>query len=186
MEQEKDKFDLKDAAQEPSVEKQEVLEDDKSQGQTENGSEVDKLSADLAEAKDKYLRLYADFENFRRRGAKEKIEYLKTANEELIKEILPIVDDFQRALKSLENDSDSQAAKEGMQIIYNKLLKVLEQKGLKPMESVGTEFNPELHESIAQIPAPSSDMKGKVIDEVEKGYYLQDKVIRFAKVVVGA
>lgn len=183
MEQEKEKFEEKDIVNETA----EAQNDNEgANGQEDAVKDVDKLAAELAEAKDKYLRLYADFENFRRRTSKEKLEFFKSANEEVIKAILPVVDDFERAQKSLTNLNDGAAVKEGMQIIYNKLYKTLEQKGLKPMDAVGKEFNPEFHEAITQIPAPSEDMKGKVIDEVEKGYFLNDKVIRFAKVVTGA
>jgi molecular chaperone GrpE len=150
------------------------------------GSDIDRLTAELAESKEKYLRLYADFENLRRRTAKEKLDYIKSANEDIIKVILPVIDDFERAQKSSATVEDAGVVKEGMQLIYNKLYKTLEQKGLKPMESVGKSFDPDLHESITQIPAPSEDMKGKIVDEVEKGYFLNDKVLRFAKVIIGS
>ncbi|MFC5408864.1 nucleotide exchange factor GrpE [Larkinella bovis] len=149
-------------------------------------SEFDKVSGELTDLKDKYLRLYADFENFRRRTAKEKIDLISTANEGLLVALLPVIDDFERALKSAETTSDVDALKEGVQLIFNKFSKVLETKGVKPMTSVGQVFNPDLHEAITQFPAPSDDLKGKVIDETEKGYFLNDKVIRFAKVILGA
>ncbi len=142
--------------------------------------------AEIAELKDKYLRLYADFENFRRRTAKEKLEMISGASADMVKLILPIVDDFERAKVSFDSSTDIEALKEGVDLIYNKLYKALESKGLKAMESKGTDFDAEIHESIAQFPAPSEDLKGKVIDEIEKGYYLNDKVIRYAKVIVGA
>jgi len=142
--------------------------------------------AEIAELKDKYLRLYADFENFRRRTAKEKLEMISGASADTVKLILPIVDDFERAKVSFDSSTDIEALKEGVDLIYNKLYKALESKGLKAMESKGTDFDAEIHESIAQFPAPSEDLKGKVIDEIEKGYYLNDKVIRYAKVIVGA
>ena len=135
--------------------------------------------------KDKYLRLYADFENFRRRTAKEKLETVSFANAELIKSLLPVVDDFERALGSIENATEIDAIKEGVSLIFHKLQKTLETKGLKPMTSKGEVFDADLHESITQFAAPSDDLKGKVIDEIEKGYLLNDKVIRYAKVVVG-
>ena len=143
------------------------------------------VDAQVAELKDKYLRLLADFENFRRRTAKEKVEFLQTAEEGAITAVLPVLDDFERALKSMDKVQDVAAVKEGVQLIYHKLYKTLEQRGLKPMESVGTPFNGETHEAITQIPAPTEDLKGKVVDEVERGYYLKDKIIRFAKVIVG-
>jgi len=149
-------------------------------------SSEEKLKIDLAELKDKYIRLYADFENFRRRTAKERLELLGTANADLMKTILPIVDDFERAMQSFDATSEVEPLKEGVALIYNKLYKTLETKGLKAMKTVGLPFDAELHESIAQYPAPSEELKGKVVDEVEKGYFLNDKVIRYAKVVVGA
>lgn len=152
-------------------------------------SEIDPLDAakaEIAELKDKYLRLYADFENFRRRTAKEKLEMISGAGADMVKIILPIVDDFERAKVSFDSSTDVEALKEGVDLIYNKLYKTLESKGLKAMESRGAAFDAEIHESIAQFPAPSDDLKGKVIDEIEKGYYLNDKVIRYAKVIVGA
>lgn len=142
--------------------------------------------AEIAELKDKYLRLYADFENFRRRTAKEKLEMISGASADTVKLILPIVDDFERAKVSFDSSTDIEALKEGVDLIYTKLYKALESKGLKAMESKGADFDAEIHESIAQFPAPSEDLKGKVIDEIEKGYYLNDKVIRYAKVIVGA
>jgi molecular chaperone GrpE len=147
---------------------------------------ADKSAQELAELKDKYLRLYADFENFRRRTAKEKIDLISTANEGLLVTLLPVLDDFERAMKSVETTSDVDALKEGVQLIFNKFSKALEAKGVKPMESKGQAFDADLHESVTQFPAPSDDLKGKVIDEVEKGYFLNDKVIRFAKVIVGS
>jgi len=141
---------------------------------------------ELAEMKDKYLRLYADFENFRKRTLKEKSELRAAAGEDTVKLILPIVDDFERAKVSFDSSTDIEALKEGVDLIYTKLYKALESKGLKPMQSKGETFDVELHESIAQFPAPSEDLKGKVIDEIEKGYYLNEKVIRYAKVIVGA
>ncbi len=164
---------------EPTAEKQEKQE-------TGEVSETDLLKNEVAELKDKYLRLYSEFDNFRKRTSKEKIDLSKTANEDVIKAILPTLDDFERALKSLGDDDSIKPAKDGMAIIYNKLFKTLEGKGLKAMNATGEVFDVELHEAITQIPAPSEDLKGKIIDEVEKGYFLNEKVIRFAKVVTGA
>jgi molecular chaperone GrpE len=148
---------------------------------------IEKLQDQLNEAKDKYLRLYADFENYRRRVAKEKLEFFTTANEDLIKNLLPVLDDFERAQKTFTSDSEAVAPiKQGVELVYNKLARVLEQKGAKPMKSVGEPFNPDLHEAVTQFPAPTAEQKGKVIDEIEKGYFLGEKVIRYAKVVVGA
>ncbi|TLV01109.1 nucleotide exchange factor GrpE [Dyadobacter luticola] len=147
---------------------------------------LESAKSEIAELKDKYLRLYADFENFRRRTAKEKLEMISGASADMVKLILPIVDDFERAKVSFDSSTEIDALKEGVDLIYNKLYKALESKGLKPMESKGETFDAEIHESIAQFPAPSEELKGKVIDEIEKGYYLNDKVIRYAKVIVGS
>jgi molecular chaperone GrpE len=183
MEQEKDRIQDQNTINNNSDVQQEVNEAEVKEPQV---SDIDRLTAELADSKEKYLRLYADFENLRRRTAKEKLEYIKSANEDIIKVILPVIDDFERAQKSSAAVEDASVVKEGMQLIYNKLYKMLEQKGLKPMESVGKSFDPDLHESITQIPAPKEDLKGKVIDEVEKGYLLNDKVLRFAKVIIGS
>ncbi len=147
--------------------------------------EANTLTTELAELKDKYLRLYADFENLRRRTAKEKIELIGSANESLLLALLPVVDDFGRALNALETTGDLAALKEGIALIFSKMTRTLESKGLKPMVAKGEVFNADLHESVTQFPAPTDDLKGKVIDEIERGYYLNDKVIRFAKVIVG-
>ena len=149
-------------------------------------SAEDLLKEELALANDKYLRLYAEFDNFRRRTTKERIDLLQTAGKEIIVSLIPVLDDFERAAKAMETSTDVNAVKEGVALIQNKLTGILTQKGLKPMESIGTAFDADVHEAITNIPAPSNDMKGKVIDEMEKGYYLNDTVIRFAKVVVGA
>ncbi len=154
--------------------------------QAEAAPEADKTTRELAELKDKYLRLYADFENFRRRTAREKLDLIGNANEGMLQALIPVVDDFERAMQSIENTNDVTALKEGVSLIYNKLVRTLEGKGLKSMVAKGESFNADLHESVTQFPAPSDDLKGKVIDEIEKGYYLNDKVIRFAKVIVGS
>lgn len=149
-------------------------------------SAEDKLKADLTEANNKYLRLYAEFDNYKRRTHKERLELLQTAGKDVIVNLLPVIDDFDRAMKSIETATDITAVKEGVVLIQNKLKGILTQQGLKEMESVGNVFDADIQEAITNIPAPSEDLKGKVVDEVEKGYYLNDKVIRFAKVIVGA
>lgn len=159
------------------------------QADTEAGAadEMSQTKAELEESKDKYLRLYSEFENFRRRTARERLELIKTAGEEVITSMIAVVDDFERARKSNESKEIDAAVKEGMELIYHKLIKTLEQKGLKVMEvGKGSDFNPELHEAVTQFPAPDELLKGKVIDVLEKGYLLGDKVVRFAKVVTGA
>lgn len=148
--------------------------------------EIERLKVEISEAKEKYLRLYSEFENFRRRSAREKLDMVQTANQELVKDMLPVLDDFERAASNYSEKMDVNALKEGMDLIANKFSKVLEQKGVKPMDTKeGTDFDPEIHEAITQIPASKDELKGKVVDVVEKGYYLHDKVIRFAKVIIG-
>ncbi len=146
--------------------------------------QISLLKKQVEEYKDKHLRLYADFDNFKKRNAKERLELILTAGKDVIQDMLPILDDFERATKALENTTDVAAVKEGMKLIQTKLIKTLEAKGLKPIEAIGKDFNVEQCEAITEIQA-APEMVGKVIDEVEKGYYLNDKIIRFAKVVVG-
>lgn len=151
---------------------------------TEDGGDpLLKIQDELAEAKDKYLRLYAEFDNYRRRTSKEKAEMIQGANEHLIKVLLPVVDDFERAEKAFGGKADKEI--EGFLLIQSKLKKVLDQFGVKAMDSQG-DFNPDLHEAITQIPAPNEKLIGKIVDVVEKGYLINEKVIRFAKVVVGS
>jgi molecular chaperone GrpE len=138
-----------------------------------------------AELNDRFLRLFAEFDNFRKRTNKEKIDLISNANEGVLKDLLPVMDDFERAIQNNESAEDIAVVKEGFHLIYNKFKGILDSKGLKPMNAKGESFDSELHEAIANIPAPSETEKGKVIDDVEKGYYLHDKVIRYAKVVVG-
>lgn len=144
------------------------------------------LGEKLVEINDKYLRLYSEFENYRRRTSKERLEIIENASESLIKEILPIVDDFERALQTMDKQEEESLknAKEGMCLIYKKLLSTLEKKGLKPINAKGENFDENLHEAVSQIPAQKEEDKGKVFDEVQKGYYLNNKVIRYSKVVV--
>jgi len=148
-------------------------------------SELEKVKEELMECKDKHLRLAAEFDNFKRRNAKERVELIQTAGREVISGLLEILDDANRAQKQLETSEDVQQIKEGVFLIFNKLKNKLQAKGLKPMESIGKDFNPDLHEAISEIPTPSEELKGKVLDEVVQGYYLNDKIIRHAKVVVG-
>ncbi|RVU03170.1 nucleotide exchange factor GrpE [Mucilaginibacter limnophilus] len=171
----------------------EVLNDDTTAAQSEETqaaeqgpSAEDKLKEELSQANDKYLRLYAEFDNFRRRTTKERVELLQTAGKEIIVSLLPILDDFERAFRSMDQATDVVAVKAGVELIHSKLTNILTQKGLKPMEAIGQPFDADLHEAITNVPAPAEDMKGKVIDEMEKGYYLGDKVVRFAKVIVGS
>jgi len=146
---------------------------------------IEKLQAELEEQKDKYIRLFAEFDNFRRRNAKERIELIQTAGKDIIISLLDVLDDCDRAEKQMQHSEDIMQIKEGIQLVFNKLRHTLIAKGLKPMESINADFDVEKHEAITEVPAPTDDMKGKVMDEVTKGYLLNDKIIRFAKVVVG-
>jgi molecular chaperone GrpE len=150
-----------------------------------SGSGENTVESQLKAINDKYLRLYSDFDNYRKRTIKERSELIKTAAEDVFKAILPIIDDFERANKANENIDDIKSLKEGYQLIYNKLKSSTLQKGLVAFESKGEIFNPDTMEAVTHIPATDEAQKGKVIDEIEKGYKLGDKVIRFAKVVVG-
>ena len=144
---------------------------------------IAELKKEMDELRDKYVRMYADFDNYKKRTAKEKLEIIQTASKDVIKELLPVVDDFERALKALEADNGE--AKNGMQLIYNKLVSNLAAKGLTTMETVGKDFDVDMHEAITEIPVTDPNQAGKVVDQVEKGYYLNGKLIRFAKVIVG-
>lgn len=151
----------------------------------EDENEIEKLQKEITDWKDKYLRQVAEFDNFRKRNAKERLELIQTAGKEIITELLDVLDDSERAQKQLETSTDTKEIKQGVSLVFNKLRNTLQSKGLKAMETLKTEFNPDLHEAITEIPAPSENLKGKVIDEITKGYYLNDKIIRHAKVVVG-
>jgi molecular chaperone GrpE len=153
---------------------------------TQELSVEEKLQEDLKHEKDKFLRLFAEFENYKKRTSKERIELFKTASQDLMLSLLPVLDDFERALSHIEDDKEAEDLRKGVLLIYQKLLSTLEQKGLEVVKvEQGDVFNADNHEAITQIPAPSDDLKGKVIDVIEKGYKLGDKVIRFPKVVIG-
>ena len=149
------------------------------------GSELEKLKTELGEQTDKYLRKVAEFDNFKRRNAKERLELIQTAGKEIITDLLNVLDDCDRAQKQFEISDDSKAIKEGVLLVFNKLRNTLQAKGVKAMETLQQEFNPDIHEAITEIPAPSEELKGKIVDEITKGYYLNDKIIRHAQVVVG-
>jgi len=146
---------------------------------------VDKLQEELDEQKDKYMRLFAEFDNFKRRNAKERVELIQTAGKEVIVSLLDVLDDCDRAEKQIQTSNDLEQIKEGIQLVFGKLRNTLQSRGLKAMESINTGFDVEKHEAITEIPAPSANLVDKVVDEVQKGYYLNEKIIRFAKVVVG-
>ena len=148
-------------------------------------STVEMLEADLAESKDKFIRLYAEFDNYKKRTVRERLDLIKTAGSELIGDLLPVLDDFDRAKKSAEDENSNEVFSEGVTLVYNKIHGILKNKGLEAMETNGEDFDPEMHEAITEIPAPSEDLKGKILDTIEKGYTLNSKIIRHAKVVVG-
>ncbi len=182
--QDKDKLKEQEELNEQSVDNSQ--ENNTSVEEQVELTEVEKLQAELAELKNKHIRLFAEFENFRKRTQKEKLDLMKSAAEGVFTSLLPVLDDFDRASKAMSETMSAEEIIKGQVLIQQKLISVTSMKGLKPMEStIGQEFNTDFHEAITQIPAADDSMKGKVIDEVECGYLLNDKVIRFAKVVVG-
>jgi molecular chaperone GrpE len=148
-------------------------------------SEMEALKAELEDAKDKHLRKVAEFDNFKRRSAKERIDLIQTAGRDVITDMLSVLDDCDRAQKQLDTSNDAASIKEGVMLVFNKLRNTLQSRGVKAMETIGEEFNADLHEAVTEIPAPTDELKGKIVDEVLKGYYLNEKIIRHAKVVVG-
>lgn len=187
-------FNKKKRSEEPIMDEQLEAQDTADQHTEENTiaepvielSAEEKLQQENSVLNDKYLRLFAEFDNYKRRTQKERIELLQTAGKDVVVSMLPVLDDFDRALKATENATEVNAIREGIMLVQTKLKSILTQKGLKEMESLHTIFDTDIHEAITKIPAPTDDLKGKVVDELEKGYTLNDKVIRFAKVVVGA
>lgn len=177
----------KNQAEEP-VKEDDTSKKDKASTKKTKKQDAEKILAleeNLKEQKDKFLRLYAEFENYRRRTSKEKLALSETASASLITKLLPVVDDYNRAIKAFADNEDLQSYKEGIDLIADKFWKILSQQGLEEIDSNNKEFNTDEHEAITQIPAPTEDLKGKVIDTTEKGYKLKEKVIRYAKVVVG-
>lgn len=169
---------------------EENLEFSNNESGTVTGSEPGKdelaaLKAEIQDQKDKYLRLVAEFDNFRKRNARERLDLIQTASKDVIVSLLEVMDDCDRAEKQLAATGDLSTMKEGILLVFNKLRNIVQSKGLKAMQSIGAPFNPDQHEAITEVPVQDPELKGKVIDEVEKGYYLNDKIIRFAKVVVG-
>mgnify|MGYP001181181560 FL=1 len=153
--------------------------------EVEKNSSENEIQKEDQDFKEKYIRLYSEYENYRKRTAKEKIDLITNASENVIKELLPILDDFERAIDNNKNVEDASVLKEGFDLIYSKMHKGLINQGLKPMEANGKDFDSEIHEAITKIPAPNEKLKGKVVDVIEKGYQINEKVIRYAKVVVG-
>lgn len=174
-------------SEETSVENNESIETPTDNESPEIKDEKTEPTAEekYQELNDRYLRLYSEFENFRRRTAKEKLELIANASGQVLEDLLPIIDDFERAIKNNANVDDAKTIKEGIQLIHSKMDNSLKNKGLKEIDAVNQLFDLDFHEAVTKIPAPSKDLKGKVVDVVEKGYMLNEKVIRYAKVVVG-
>ncbi len=165
---------------------QEMVENEQMQDQQSDPEpEVAALKTQNEELKDKYLRLYAEFENYKKRTLREKLDYMATAAQDTLTALLPVLDDFDRAKKAADAENSPEPFSEGVSLVYHKLNTILKGKGLTAMESTGQPFDPEFHEAVVEIPAPTEDMKGKVVDTVETGYMLKEKIIRHAKVVVG-
>ena len=174
MNQDEENINISDIARDEKVSELEILK--------QSLEEKKKAATDYY---DQLLRLKAEFENFRKRTAKERLELFQTAGKDIIQSLLEVVDDMHRAEQQIESAADVQALKEGVALVFSKLKSTLQHKGVKEMEAKGMEFNPDLHEAITEIPAPTEELKGKVVDVLERGYYMNDKLIRFAKVVVG-
>lgn len=165
--------------------KQEKSESEKTDEKQDEKSLEEKLQEEITELKDKYLRLSAEYDNYRKRTLREKMELTKSANSSVLLKLLPIVDNFERGLKSVETAEDINAVKEGMILIYNHFKEMLKQNGVKEIEAVNKEFDTDLHEAVTKIPAPEEELKGKVVDVIEKGYLLNETVLRYSKVVIG-
>ena len=176
----------KDIKEESILEKaKKTVSRKRSSGSSKLKQENEELQAKADELQDKYLRLFAEFDNYKKRTMKEKIDLMATAARDTVFSLLTVLDDFDRAKQNSESGSNAEPFSEGVSLVYQKLYNILNQRGLTPMESTGEEFDPELHEAITEIPAPTAEMKGKVVDTIEKGYKLKETIIRHAKVVVG-
>lgn len=185
MENEEIKDNIQEENNQENTEQKAVDEVQEEKVENNSGSDEASYKAKYEEVNDKFIRLYSEFDNFKKRNARERIDLIKTAGADVLKSVLPVLDDFDRAIKANETAEDIAAVKEGFSLINHKLYHLLETKGLKKMEVIGQPLDTELHEAITQIPAPTEDLKGKVIDVIENGYYLNDVVLRYAKVVVG-
>lgn len=170
---------------EKSMPEENISDSSNTNNESDEVTELEKKEQEVNEIRDKYLRLQAEFDNYRKRTARERIELMQTASKEVIISLLDVLDDSDRASKQLENATDFEAVKDGILLVFNKLKATLQAKGLKPMESIHTSFDPDLQEAITEIPAPTPDLVGKVVDVLQPGYYLSDKLIRHAKVIVG-
>lgn len=171
--------------QEQELEERENAPEESGEEHTGPEHELESLRQEYDELKDKYLRLYAEFDNYKKRTVREKLDLMKTAAQDTMAALLPVLDDFDRAKKSAEENDKGDLFAEGIGLVYQKLYNTLRQRGLEAMETDGEPFDPELHEAFTEVPAPSEEMKGKVVDTIEKGYRLNDRIIRHAKVVVG-
>ena len=161
----------------------------KSKAKSKKKTEADKieeLEEKCNETNDKYLRLYSEFDNYRKRTSRERIDLLKTASQDIMVELLPVLDDFERAAQAMTDNNAQEDSVKGVELIYNKLFSLLKQRGLEPMDAVNKDFDTDFHEALTKIPAPTDELKGKVVDVIQKGYLLNGKIIRFAKVVVGS
>jgi molecular chaperone GrpE len=174
--------DIKEEAKTKTVENE---QDTNATEVVEEVSNEEKLANELANEKDKFLRLFAEFENYKKRTARERLDLIETAGSSVMLSILPVLDDFERALSHIEDDKEAEELRKGVFLIYQKLLTALGQKGLKEMESKGKDFDPDFHQALTEIEAPNKKMKGKVVDVIEKGYFIGDKILRHARVVVG-
>jgi molecular chaperone GrpE len=175
----------KENIQDENLEQNENNQEQETQEEVTELSQEEILSNQLAEANDKFARLFAEFDNYKKRTSKERVELISTAGEKVISKLLTVLDDFDRALNAMATAQDVESVKQGVELVNNKFRKILENEGLKEMTVIGETFDADFQEAITAIPSPSEDMKNKVIDVVEKGYTLNDKVIRFAKVVIG-
>lgn len=188
MAEEKEKHEKEESGtEETQAEKEKEQPDGETDGDKTAAEGQQELSPEekYADLNDRFIRLYSEFDNYRKRTNKERLELISSAASGILKDLIPVLDDFERAITNNENSDDVTALKEGFHLIYNKFKTILEGKGLKMMNAKGEDFDSELHEAIANIPAPEDHLKGKVIEDVEKGYFLNEKVIRYAKVVVG-
>lgn len=174
-------MDEKETVQRPENENQQASQE----APVEELNELDTLKKEVEEQKEKFIRLYAEFDNYKRRNAKERVELIQTAGREVIQSMLEVLDDCERAEKQMNQSDDLKQIREGIGLVFSKFRNILQSRGLKEMKSIGEAFNPDFHEAITEIPVPDETMKGKIVDEVEKGYTLNDKIIRFSKVVVG-
>ena len=174
-------MDEKETVQNPETENQQENQD----ASIEELNELDTLKKEIEEQKEKFIRLYADFDNFKRRNAKERVELIQTAGKEVIQSMLEVLDDCERAEKQMNQSTDLKQIREGIGLVFSKFRNILQSRGLKEMKSIGETFNPDFHEAITEIFVQDENMKGKIVDEVEKGYTLNDKIIRFSKVVIG-